>query len=85
MIYKDLKPENILMGADGYICLTDFGLARLQPDKMDSNIFYGTPEYFGIFSLRWDYSPSFTKFSQRQKSSLESVILNKWTGGVSEF
>ena len=28
MIYRDLKPENILMGEDGYINLTDFGLAR---------------------------------------------------------
>lgn len=29
IIYRDLKPENILMGEDGYICLTDFGLAKI--------------------------------------------------------
>ena len=28
MVYRDLKPENILMGEDGYVCLTDFGLAK---------------------------------------------------------
>ena len=29
IIYRDLKPENILMGEDGYITLTDFGLAKI--------------------------------------------------------
>lgn len=29
IIYRDLKPENILMGEDGYLCLTDFGLAKV--------------------------------------------------------
>lgn len=34
IIYRDLKPENILMEEDGYICLTDFGLAKiLQEDE----------------------------------------------------
>ena len=29
IIYRDLKPENILMGEDGFISLTDFGLAKI--------------------------------------------------------
>jgi serine/threonine protein kinase len=42
IMYRDLKPENILMEADGYIKLSDFGLAKNT--DMTSSV-CGTPEY----------------------------------------
>jgi serine/threonine protein kinase len=37
------------MGEDGYLCLTDFGLAKqVDPSGPEAHSFVGTPEYLGI-------------------------------------
>lgn len=43
--YRDVKPENVLLNEDGYITLTDFGLAKKLKQEEYATSFVGTPDY----------------------------------------
>jgi serine/threonine protein kinase/CRP-like cAMP-binding protein len=43
VIYRDLKPENLVLTDQGYIKVTDFGFAKIVPNKTFT--LCGTPDY----------------------------------------
>ena len=43
IIYRDLKPENLVLTTDGYLKVTDFGFAKVVPNKTFT--LCGTPDY----------------------------------------
>ena len=44
IIHRDIKPENLVFDSDGYLRLTDFGIARYwSPDNASETS--GTPGY----------------------------------------
>jgi len=48
-----LNLKNILVGNDGYICLTDYGMARLMKlRKKNLKRFFGTPYYLAPEVIR---------------------------------
>ena len=49
--HRDLKPENILMDTDGYLKLSDYGLAKELTKGGKTYSFVGTPEYVGNLDL----------------------------------
>lgn len=46
IIHRDIKPENLVLEEDGYVRITDLGIARTW--KLDNqNDTSGTPGYMG--------------------------------------
>jgi len=47
ILHRDIKPENIVLQKDGYLRITDLGIARMwrQNNAKDTS---GTPGYMGI-------------------------------------
>jgi serine/threonine protein kinase len=47
VIHRDVKPANLMLSREGYLSITDFGLARLlgEPGMTVSGSFLGTPAY----------------------------------------
>ena len=44
IVHRDIKPENLILDENGYIRITDFGIASFS-NKNNSRIFSGTPVY----------------------------------------
>ena len=45
ILHRDLKPDNLLMGDDGYLLLTDFGVAKILNSSTQTATKTGTPTF----------------------------------------
>lgn len=54
IIHRDVKPENLIFDENGYLHLTDFGIARVW-NPVNGHETSGTPGYMGIIMNRTNY------------------------------
>ena len=64
VIHRDLKPENILFDKNGYVHITDFGIAKQLNNEPEENIIHvsGSPGYMSpeaIFKEKHSYPSDF--------------------------
>jgi serine/threonine protein kinase len=45
-MYRDLKPENVMVFSDGYVKISDFGLAKKTVQGKNSRTILGTRFYY---------------------------------------
>lgn len=70
VIHRDIKPENLVMDSNGYVRVTDLGIARIWTPE-NSQDTSGTPGYMGIIQI---FKFNLFHYSSRSDVQIESLL-----------
>ena len=93
IIHRDIKPENLVLDKNGYVRLTDFGIAKIN-EIDNSNETSGTPGYmapeviliknhsfscdfFALGVIGYEFMLGYRPYIGRSRKEIKELIINK--------
>ena len=77
VIHRDIKPENLVLEGNGYVRITDLGIARIFQVENSSDT-SGTPGYMGTINLKLTIYIYSSRGNVQTKSQFFSRLLCSW-------
>ena len=93
IIHRDIKPENLVLESNGYLRITDFGVAKIN-EKDNSSETSGTPGYmapevilvlnhtfvsdfFALGVIGYEFMLGYRPYLGRSRKEIKQLIINK--------
>ena len=93
IIHRDIKPENLVLDSNGYVAITDFGVAKINT-KDNSSETSGTPgymapevlcgqnhsftvDYFALGVIGFEFMNGYRPYLGRNRKEIKEAVLSK--------
>ena len=96
IIHRDIKPENLVLDQNGYLAITDFGIAKkiektsqpdasgtpgyMAPEVLFSQIHSYSVDYYAVGVIAFEFMKGFRPYQGRDRKEIKEAILAKEIG-----
>ena len=93
IIHRDIKPENLVLDQNGYLAITDFGIAKkieksslpdasgtpgyMAPEVLFSQIHSYSVDYYAVGVIAFEFMKGFRPYQGRDRKEIKEAILSK--------
>ena len=93
IIHRDIKPENLVLDQNGYLAITDFGIAKkiekssmpdasgtpgyMAPEVLFSQIHSYSVDYYAVGVIAFEFMKGFRPYHGRDRKEIKEAILAK--------